>query len=140
MRRTHALLCCLAVLAGCAGGSLNATTAAVSPLAPDSAFSCVQSQLNALKYRRTQYDQDDRWIRAQKVDSSGAVSSGLFRRTLDKMEIRVHPDASGNSGMEFILSTINEFSTAAGTTSEEQRASASVQRDAATIAQACSRQ
>jgi hypothetical protein len=135
MNRASIIL--LASALSACGGSLYYTIQGSSLDSPDAVYGCVQDQLQTLKYRRTQYDTDSRWYIAEKVDSTDRVSSGLYRKTVDRLEARVRPDASGASTLEITVKTRQEFATAAGTTSEERPASARVKRDASAVAAAC---
>ncbi len=67
------------------------------------------------------------------------MSSGTFRRTLDRIDAKVRPDATGATSLELKVQTFNEFGTAAGTQSDERKASARVKRDAAALAEACAK-
>ncbi|HXG45836.1 MAG TPA: hypothetical protein VNJ71_13885 [Gemmatimonadales bacterium] len=136
MRLARPLLVVL-LFAGCAR-ALYAAYVSTSPRAPDDVYGCVQEQLRKLRFSRTQYDTGDRWIVAQRIDSTGQVSSGLYRRTVDVIEARARPDASGNTTIELKVRTFDEFATTRGLTQEERPASAAAKREAQQLALACS--
>jgi hypothetical protein len=119
------------------GGPLFYTSKSTSLHTPDEVYECVQTQFKAMRYSRAQYDVDRRWFVAQKVDTTGRVSSGTFRRTMNRIDARVGADASGSTSLELKVQTFNEFGTAAGLQSVEERASALVKEDAATLVAAC---
>ena len=129
-------LALLGSLTAC-GGSLLYTSKSTSLSTPDDVYQCVQAQLKTMRYNRAQYDIDTRWFVGQKVDTTSRVSSGTFRRTMDRIDARVQPDASGATTLELKVQTFNEFATAAGFQSDERPASDGVKRDAAALAAAC---
>jgi hypothetical protein len=121
------------------GGPLFYTSKSTSLATPDEVYQCVQTQLKSMRYFRAQYDTDSRWFVGQKVDTANTVSSGNFRRTMNRIDAKVQPDATGATSLELKVQTFNEFGTAAGTQSDERKASAGVKRDAATLAEVCGR-
>jgi hypothetical protein len=135
MRRAPVLLL-LAALSAC-GGNLNSTVRGSTLTPPSTVYECVQQQLETLGYRRMQYDTDAHWYLAQRVDPTDRVSSGLYLKTVDRIDAKVRPDASGATSLELGLKTVQIYSTAAGDREEEKPASSNVKRDAATIAAAC---
>jgi hypothetical protein len=84
-----------------------------------------------------QYDTDAHWYLAQRIDPTDRVSSGLYLKTVDRIDAKVRPDASGTTSLEMVVKTIQVFSTAAGEREDEKPASSNVKRDAAAIAAAC---
>ncbi len=136
MRLPYRLLVLL-LAAGCAR-TLYAAYASTSPRAPDDVYRCLQDELRKLGFGRSQYDAGSRWIRAQRVDSTSQVSSGLYRRTVDLIEARARPDANGNTSIELKVQSFDEFATTRGFTQEERPASGAARRDAQRVGLACS--
>jgi hypothetical protein len=127
----------LLALTGC-GSTLYSTSNTVVPAAaPDDLYACVQTQLTKMGYRRTQFDAVDRWFLAERPDAEGQVSAGNFRRTMFVQDAKVHPDASGGSGLTIVTHTFNEFATQRGFNREEIPASTRAKLDAQTVQQAC---
>ena len=134
-------LVCLVLLAavGCSR-TLYTTTAAQSTAAPDDALTCVHEKLKALGYDRVRHDTEARWVVYRKFDYSVKVSSGTFRRAFELLDVRVHPEATGTTGLEIQAHTFHQYELQRGQTDEEQSASNNVKADAAALAQACAQQ
>jgi hypothetical protein len=131
-------LVCLGLLAvaGCSR-TLYSTTGAQSTAAPDVALTCVQEKLKELGYDRVRLDTETRWVVYRKYDYSVKISSGTFRRAFELIDVRVHPEATGTTGLEIQAHTFHQYELQRGQTDEEQSASNNVKADAATLAQAC---
>jgi hypothetical protein len=119
------------------GSSLYANLKGTSPSDPDKMFNCVRNELAAKGFEQRQVDIKDRWIVTQQVDSGGRVSSGLYRRTLNRIEATVHPDQPTSSKVEMKIQTFNEFMTARGFNQEEQSASPESQATAKAVLDKC---
>jgi hypothetical protein len=105
--------------------------------APDDVYACVIQELGKLEYRRTRHDAAERWYVAQKVDPTGRLSDVRFRQRFNRIEARVHPDASGNTSLELTTQTLDQFSNQRGVVEEATKTSEQVKADAARIAAAC---
>jgi hypothetical protein len=131
-------LVCLVLLAaaGCSR-TLYTTTAAQSTAAPDVALTCVQEKLKELGYDRVRYDAETRWVQYRRYDYSVKISSGTFRRAIDLLDIRVNPEATGNTALQIEAHSYHQYELQRGQTDEERPASNKVKADVATLAQAC---
>ena len=131
-----AALFLLALVTACAGTLYSTLQGSTSKTPPD-AYDCVRNQLKEMGYRQMQYDISDRWVLSQKVDTTAHVSSGLYRRTLNKLEVRVEPDASGDSRIAIKARSFDEYTNAEGAYLDERRATDVVMQDAAELIKGC---
>lgn len=135
MRSPHVALLLLA--AGCTGGALYQSYAGPIPSAPTAAYSCVGEALTKQEYRRTQFNPTDGWYLAEKARQS-QNASGLYRKTVDVLDVKVKPSADGGSALTIDAHTYEEYANARGVDRQEQKASDVVKRDAQLLARACS--
>ena len=134
--RSRPFVVCSVVLTAC-GSSLYANLKGSSPSDPDKMYNCLRTELAAKDFQQKQADVKDRWVVTQQVDSGGRVSSGLYRRTLNRIEATVHPDQATSSKVEMKVQTYNEFMTARGFNQEEQAASPEAQATAKAVLDKC---
>ena len=113
------------------------TTGAKTVSTPDIAFTCVQAQLDSLGYARLRHDDMERWFVGRKEDPKVHMSSTTFRKAFNILDVRVHPDASGQAAIEIKAQSIHQYNLQRGLTEEEVAASAEVKADAGHLAQAC---
>jgi hypothetical protein len=133
----HAPVCLLLfALSGCAGRFFSLTNAS-STAAPDNVYACVQEQLKNAGYQRTHYDIGDRWYAAQKVDRKARVADVRFRQRVDRLDIRVRPEASGNSSLQIKAQTFDQFDNQRGLDESERPVSNQARLDAQTMVEAC---
>ncbi len=135
MRRASFLLL-LAMLSGCASTFYSATKGA-STKSPDDTFTCFQDQLGKLGYKRKNYDSGERWFVGQKTDPTARLADVRFRQRVDRLDIRVRPDANGNSSVEMKAQSFNQFDNQQGLSEDEISASTQVKQDAQTVMAAC---
>jgi hypothetical protein len=132
-----ALFMVVVLLLAC-GGHIQPSNATMTTRAPDDAYACVVEQLGKMEYHRLQYDTGEHWYIAQKVDPTGHISDVRFRQRLNRIEVRIHPDASGNTSLELKPQTFDQYSSQRGVVDELVKTSDQVKADAARLAQACS--
>lgn len=135
MRRAFLFLI-LTSLAGCAS-TLYSVSKATSATAPDDAYTCVQAQLKKLGYQRTHYDAGERWFVGQKVDDKAKVSDIRFRKRFNRLDVKVRPDATGNTTIEIKAQTLDQYGDQQGVNETEQPASNLVKLDAQAVMAAC---
>ncbi len=130
------LLLLVAALAGCAG-TLYSLSKAASTAAPDDAYTCMTDQLKRLGYQRRNYDPQERWYVGQKSDPAARLADVRFRQRVNRLDIRVRPDASGNSGIVLKAQTFDQFDNQQGLAETEIPASNQVKLDAQALIEAC---
>ncbi len=131
-------LAALALLtAACAGGALYQRYAGTIPSAPEVAYQCVQDELAKLGYRRAQFDVTTRWFVGQKEERD-QVASPLYRKTIEKVDVKVNTNEAGTSNLAIEAHTLQEYTNQRGIDLQEQKASERVKRDAQALARACS--
>lgn len=135
MKSSVPLLACT-LLAGCAG-SLVSTTRGSSSAAPDDVYACVQNQFKTLGYTRIQYDALERWYVAHKPDEDARVPSGLYRKTMNVIDTRVRPDASGATVLEITAKSYEEYVNARGVDQQERQVTQRARLDAQALQRAC---
>lgn len=133
--RASAISLFVVLTAGCAGVQYQRYAGTV-PTAPDETYACVQNELPKLGYRRSQFDVATRWFVGTKEEQD-QVPSGLYRKTIEKLDVKVTDDKSGSSGLAIEAHTIHEFSNQRGIDQQEQQATDRVKRDAQLLARAC---
>lgn len=122
---------------GCAGTMYSRFAGPVtSP--PDEVYGCVQAQLKTMGYQRTQYNDGTRWYVAQKNEQVQS-SSGLYRKTVHVLDTQVKSDGAGQSSLEIVAHTFDEYANAKGTDRDERKAADRVLVDAKTLGQACAK-
>jgi hypothetical protein len=136
--RSASLILLAASLAGCAG-TLYSASKAPSAATPDDAYTCVQNQMKKLGYQRLRYDQSERWYVGQKVDDKASVSDVRFRKRLNRLDVRVRPDATGSTSLEVKAQTLDQYGDQQGVNETEQTASNQVKLDARELIEACSK-
>lgn len=134
MNRTFAAL--LLLLAACSHPYFY-TTGAKTLSTPDVAFTCVIAQLDSLGYGRLRHDEIDRWFVGRKEDPTVRESSTTFRKAFNILDVKVHPDASGESAIEIKAQSVRQYNLQRGLTEEEVAASPEVKADAGRLSQAC---
>ncbi len=135
MKSSVPLLACT-LLASC-GGTLVSTTRGSSSAAPDDVYACVQNQFKTLGYTRIQYDALERWYVAHKPDSDARVPSGLYRKTMNVIDTRVRPDASGATVLEITAKSYEEYANARGVDRQERQVTERAKMDAQELQRAC---
>lgn len=126
----------LAAVTGCSG-ALYQSYAGPVPSSPKETYTCVAEQLTKQEYRRTQFNPEEGWYLAEK-GRQGQNASGLYRKTLDVLDVKVKTAAAGGSDLEITAHTYEEYANARGVDRQEQTASDIVKRDAQLLARACS--
>ncbi len=124
------------VLLGCAQ-SFASPTRVTTDAAPQTVFDCVKQQLAALEYKQTSYDTDALRINATKIDLKTRRADTQFRRMLDKLEVDVGPDASGQTSLTVTGHTFAEYTTQRGPTEVEEQASSGVKSDTQQLVERC---
>lgn len=127
----------LLLLAACGSGIQYQTYAGTVQTTPDETYTCIQNEMPKLGYRRAQYDVTTRWFVGTKEEQD-QVPSGLYRKTIEKLDVKVAQEPNGVSGLRIEAHTIHEFSNQRGIDQQEQQASDRVKRDAQLLARACS--
>lgn len=126
------------LLVGACGGGRYYTTLTSSPsAAPADVIACARTELRALGYQETSFDQNDARVTARKVDNSVQRAEPQYRRNVDRLEIQAAPAADGTSTLTVIGHTFAEYSTHRGPTEQEEQASADVKRSSEAILEAC---
>lgn len=123
--------------ASCGGSTQYQRYAGVIPSSPETAYQCVQAELTKLGYRRVQFDVTTRWYVGQK-DERDQVASPLYRKTLEKLDVKVTATEGGATNLAIEAHTIHEITNQRGIDEQEQQASDRVKRDAQLLARACS--
>jgi hypothetical protein len=126
----------LVAAAGCTG-ALYQTYAGTVTSNPKDAYTCVSEQLTRQEYRRTQFNPEEGWYLAEKGRQS-QNASGLYRKTVDVLDVKAKPAASGGTDLSITAHTYEEYANARGVDRQEQAASEEVKRDAQVLARACS--
>jgi hypothetical protein len=121
----------------CGGGVMYQRYEGVIPSAPEAAYECVQAELARMGYRRAQYDATTRWFVGQKEERD-QVASPLYRKTIEKLDVKVNTSESGTSKLAIEAHTLHEYSNQRGIDVQEQQATDRVKRDAQLLARACS--
>jgi len=135
--RPHLALAATAtLLAGCSG-TLFRTSSVVSPAGPDEVYACVQTQLQKQGFQRVQYDVTRRYINAQKVDPSEHRSDGLYRKTVNRLDVQVTTEATG-TGLQVKARTFDEMDSQRGPVQEERAVTNQALLEAQELTRACS--
>jgi len=126
----------LLLLSSC-GGHFFAVTRASSTANPDDAYACVQTQLKTLGYERKRYDPIKRWYVGQFIDREARLSDARFRYRINRLDVLVSPDATGNTSLEIKAQSYDVFDDQKGLDEIERSATNDVKRAAASLAEAC---
>ncbi|MFL5494832.1 MAG: hypothetical protein ACJ8DC_10665 [Gemmatimonadales bacterium] len=124
------------VLVACAQNYASPTRI-MTDAAPQTVFECVRQQFGALEYKQTSYDTDALRINGTKIDLKTRRADTQFRRMLDKLEVDVSPDASGQTGLSVTARTFAEYTTQRGPTEVEEKPSSGVKSDAQRLIERC---
>ena len=135
MNRFPALIA-TGLLAAC-GHALYTTLSNTSTANADQIVGCARQQLFSQGFRQTLHDDKNRRFAAERVVPDAKVSSILFRKRVDLLEVNVTPDPAGNSSLEIRSHTFDEYSNAGGVTRDELKASASARAVADSLMQKC---
>lgn len=135
MRRAPQLLLLL-TMSGCAGRLYSRSTGS-STATPDATYACVETKLKELGYQRKQYDASARWYVGQRDDPKARVADIRFRSRVDRLDVKVRPDASGNAALEIKAQTFDRYDNQRGLDEIEQSASNQVKLDARSLIEAC---
>ena len=124
------------LLAGC--GQRLATPVTTSTSAGlDQTFDCVKQQLKELDYKQSSIDVDAHRIGATKIDDKTRRSDTQFRRMLNKIDVEVAPQASGQTGIQVTGRTFAEYTTQRGPTEVEEKASDEVRSAQQQVGERC---
>lgn len=134
MRSLSVLL--LVAAAGCSGALYQSYAGTVTSN-PKDAYTCVAEQLTKQEYRRTQFNPEEGWYLAEKSRQT-QNASGLYRKTVDALDVKAKPAASGGTDLTITAHTYEEYANARGVDRQEQTASEESKRDAQILARACS--
>ena len=104
---------------------------------PDQTFQCVRKQFDSLGYRRTSLDTDARRVNGTKIDEKTRRADTQFRRMLNKLEVEVSPEATGQTSLKVAGHTFAEYTTQRGPTEVEEKASADVRSATQTLLERC---
>jgi len=124
------------LLATACAGALYAKYAGPAASPPDQVYTCVRTQLKTMGYERTQYDEHTGWYVAEKAERN-LVSSGLYRKTVHVLDVRVKPAGENQATLEITAHTYDEFANVKGADRQERKAADRVTLDAQTLGQAC---
>ncbi len=124
------------LLVGCAQ-NLASPTRVMTDAAPQTVFDCVKQQFAALEYKQTSYDTDALRINGTRIDLKTRRADTQFRRMLDKLEVDVSPEASGQTSLTVTGHTFAEYTTQRGPTEVEEKPSPAVKSDAQRLVERC---
>jgi hypothetical protein len=131
------IVCLTVLIAACGGSTMYQRYEGVIPSAPDQAYQCIQAELTRMGYRRAQYDMTTKWYVGQKEERD-QVASPLYRKTIEKLDVKVSTNEAGASNLAIEAHTLHEYTNQRGVDVQEQQASDRVKRDAQLLARACS--
>ena len=138
-RRVSSLTRLLPVLlAGCGGGAFASTVTENSPRPAPDVYQCARSQLKAVGFSQTSYDENDQRVTAKKY-AYVTRPDVAFRRLVDRLTVEVQPAGSGEamSTISVQAATFAERQTHRGPTEEQERTSETARQAAQTIADRC---
>ena len=136
MTTSRCLLTALLLLGACGGGTQYTTLTASPAAGPAAVIDCVRAQFTKLDYQQIAYDVRGHRVVAKKTDSTVSRADPEFLRLVNQIEVQATTEANG-TGLKVVAHTIGQYSTHRGPTDNEERASAQVNQDAATLVQAC---
>ncbi|HWA15566.1 MAG TPA: hypothetical protein VG817_03980 [Gemmatimonadales bacterium] len=123
--------------AACGGATQYQRYAGPVPSSPDVTYQCVQEELTKMGYKRSQYDVNTHWYVGQKEERD-QVASPLYRKTIEKLDVKVTATSAGATSLTIDAHTLQEFTNQRGVDVQEQQATDRVKRDAQLLARACS--
>ena len=126
----------LLLLPACAQRYAASRTAQTSA-APDAAFECVKRQLSSLGYKQSSIDVAEHRISGTAYDTEARRADVQFRRLVNRLEVEVAPDASGQTSIAVKSHTLAEYTTQRGPTEIEEEASDQVKDAAQKLESAC---
>ena len=124
-------------LVGCGQKSFSTPVSIRTAASPDETFACVRKQLGELGYKQTSLDTPELRITASKVDYETRRPDVQFRRMVEKLEVDVAAEASGQTSIQAVGRTFGDYSTHRGPTEVEENASKRVKTDAQTLLDRC---
>jgi uncharacterized protein RhaS with RHS repeats len=125
------------LLSASCGGQLATSTTTSTTATPDQSFQCVQQQMDALGYRRSSYDADERRVTGTKIDMKSRRADTQFRRMLDRLQAEVKPQSDGKTSIQVVAHTFAEYTTQRGPTEVEEKASSEVRSAAQELLERC---
>jgi hypothetical protein len=131
-----ALALALVLLVVACGKPTAAISVAPSQLAPPDAFRCVTSGLQSLGFQRTMFDQDELRTSARKENPKITFSNTQFRKTWDRLDVKVQPADSGTA-MDVTAITEAEYFSQNGKNLEPLKPSAEVRQAAEQLQTRC---
>jgi hypothetical protein len=125
------------VLTGCGGGALYHAGSVSATMGPEDSYTCVRTQLKAMKYKEESHDDDGHRVIARKENAALAVSATTLRKSFDQLITEIHADAGGSTVIKVEAHSFREYQTARGPTQDEQEATQQVQADATELLKQC---
>jgi hypothetical protein len=126
-----------AILLSACAQTLSTPVTTRTSAAPDDTFNCVKQQLNALGYKQSSIDVDQRRISATKIDEKTRRADTQFRRMLSKLDVEVAPQADGQTRIDARGRTFAEYTTQRGPTEVEEQASDEVKTASEQLLRRC---
>jgi hypothetical protein len=105
--------------------------------APEESFDCVKKQLASLGYKQSSIDVGEHRITGIKYDLEARRADVQFRRVINRLQIEVAPNASGQTSIDVQSHTLAEYTTQRGPTEVEEKASDEVKQDAGQLLVRC---
>jgi hypothetical protein len=115
----------------------SAPTNAQTAADPEATFECVKREMAALGYKQTSIDTDERRISGTRIDLESRRPDTQFRRILDRLEIEVAPESSGQTSIAVQARTFAEYTTQRGPTEVEEKASEEVKTASRQLLERC---
>jgi hypothetical protein len=127
----------VSVLLIAACGRPTATSAiAPSQLPPAEAFQCAMKAFRDLGFQRTMYDEDEFRTSARKENPKITFSNTQFRKTWDRLDVKIQPGAAGTE-LEILKVTEAEYFTQTGKSLNQLPPSAEVEQAARDLQARC---
>ena len=124
--------------AACGSKTLYQSYSAVAPEAvPDSAYTCVVKQFEALGFKRTAYNVEDMTISGRRPAASPRQSNALALAFYDELDARLAASPTGGTEMKLKASSFMVTQTARGPTPDEMPAYPEAQAAADSVIKAC---